>query len=29
MGKAIVIMGSKGDLEWSRRIVRALDKIWN
>jgi 5-(carboxyamino)imidazole ribonucleotide mutase len=25
MGKVVIIMGSKGDLEWSRRIVKALD----
>ena len=25
MGKAIIIMGSKGDLEWSKKIAKTLD----
>lgn len=25
MGKAVIIMGSKGDLEWSKKITKALD----
>ncbi len=25
MGKAVIIMGSKGDLEWSKRIAAALE----
>jgi 5-(carboxyamino)imidazole ribonucleotide mutase len=27
MNKAIIIMGSKGDLEWSKKIVAALEKF--
>jgi 5-(carboxyamino)imidazole ribonucleotide mutase len=25
MGKVVIIMGSKSDLKWSRRIAEALD----
>lgn len=27
MGKAVIIMGSKSDLEWSKKIVANLDKL--
>jgi 5-(carboxyamino)imidazole ribonucleotide mutase len=27
MGKAVIIMGSKSDLEWSRKIATNLDKL--
>lgn len=27
MGKAIIIMGSKGDIEWSKKIVETLGKL--
>ena len=27
MGKAVIIMGSKGDIEWSKKIVETLGKL--
>jgi len=27
MGKVVIIMGSKGDLQWSKRIVETLDEL--
>ncbi len=27
MGKVVIIMGSKGDLEWSKRIAKVLDRF--
>lgn len=27
MGKAVIIMGSKSDLEWSKKIAKNLDKL--